>query len=140
MIKNDQSYWYEYKIFRLSGNGFMHPSLPPGYGRRWKEMQRTQEMTTRKNKNKQNTHRSKSKKKQNLNTQPVMEKISSNKQSKQSYIMRNSLRESHGNTKVVTDDVLRSFGVLASDYSVSVTTNKFNNNLYSLPHLLQKFY
>ncbi|EFO27365.1 hypothetical protein LOAG_01108, partial [Loa loa] len=99
---------------RLSGNGFMHPSLPPSYGRRWKGMQRTQKMMTRKSRNKQNTCRFKSKKKQNLNAQSMMEKIPPNRQNADGYIMR---RDSERSNKFVTDDVLRSFGVLASDYS-----------------------
>ncbi|CAG9535720.1 unnamed protein product [Cercopithifilaria johnstoni] len=120
---------------KLSGNGFMHPSLPRGYGYgdRWKEMQGTQEMMARKSRNKQDTDYFKIKK-QNLNAQPMTKKISSNRQSKKSYAMRNSLKDCERSSKFVTDDILRSFGVLASDYSVSVIVN--NSTTLSIPSFL----
>lgn len=95
----------------------MHPSLPPGYGRKWKEMERAQEIT-RKVGDKQNKHRFTTQKKQNLDFQPTQEKFPPNEQNKKKYIAG---KESKKSTKFVTDDVLRSFGILASDYSVSVT-------------------
>ncbi|VDM20708.1 unnamed protein product [Wuchereria bancrofti] len=115
---------------KLSGNGFMHPSLPPSYGHRWEEMQK---MMTRNKQNKQNICRSTSSKKQNLHAQPIIEKISHNRQDKESDSMR---RDSERSGKFVTDDVLRSFGVLASDYSVSVTINNSTTILLIPPNLL----
>ncbi|KAM3727607.1 Protein Tob1 [Dirofilaria immitis] len=115
--RNNQQLPGPIRSAKLSGNGFMHPSLPPGYGHKWKGMQGTQEMILRKNKNKQKIHHSRSKKKENLNVKPTTEKFSPKKQNKANYIMQNSLKESERNSKFVTDDILRSFGVLASDYS-----------------------
>uniref|UniRef100_A0A0R3S093 Ras-associating domain-containing protein n=1 Tax=Elaeophora elaphi TaxID=1147741 RepID=A0A0R3S093_9BILA len=104
---------------KLSGNGFMHPSLPPSYGRQWKRMQKKQGGMKKNSRNKQNTYSSESKK-QNLNTQPMKEKISSNGKDKKNYAKRNSLRDCEKSNKFVIDDILRSFGVPASDYSVSI--------------------
>ncbi|KAL3990921.1 BTG family protein [Acanthocheilonema viteae] len=105
---------------KLSGNGFMHPSLAPGCGRRWKEIQRMKEMMITSSRNKQNTNHSKNKR--NFNIQRMMEKISfpSNRRNKKPYVMRNSLIDCETSSKFVTDDVLRSFGVLASDYPRSI--------------------
>lgn len=100
----------------------MHPSLPPRYGRRWKEMQGTPEMMMRKNRKKRNTDHSRNNKR-SLNTQPMGEKISSNRQNKKSNSMQNLLKDCEKSSKFVTDDVLRSFGVLASDHSVSFKTD-----------------
>ncbi|VDO35419.1 unnamed protein product [Brugia timori] len=111
---------------KLSGNGFLNPSISPSYGHHWKEMQ---EMTMR---NKQNTYRSISYKKQNLHAQPIMGKISYNRQDKESDTMR---RDSERSKKFVTDDVLRSFGVLASDYSVSFMINN-STTIFPIPSKL----
>lgn len=105
--------------FRFSGNGFMHPSLPPSHGRRLKRMRRKQERMMIESRNRQNTSDSK-REKRKPSAQLMIKEISfNNRRSKKNY-MQNSLRDCEKSSKFVTDDVLRSFGVLASDCSVSV--------------------
>ncbi|OZC04930.1 BTG family protein, partial [Onchocerca flexuosa] len=125
--RNNQQLPGPIRSAKLSGNGFMHPSLPFGYGRKWKEMEGRQEMMSRKSRNKKKIRHSRSNKKQSLNAEPTMEKFSSNRQNKADYIKQKSSKNSERSSTLVTDDILRSFGVLASDYSRRINRRNYED-------------